>query len=135
METRRLALGDHRRRDRLGVTLVDHAVDGVHGGQADLPIQLGDHASEALALVGQLVDLGAGEAVQTVAEDHVERLGGEDVGLDGVEHHAVELLDADGDARAGGAALLTGSAGVQVGPLLRLSARGHADGAAAGAAA
>ena len=135
MEPRCLALGDERGGDGLGVALVDHAVDRVHGGEADLAIQLGDDIGEAVALAGQLVDLGAGEAVKTVAEDHVECLRGEDVGLDGVEHHAVELLDADGDARAGGAALLTGSAGVQVGPLLRLSARGHADGAAAGAAA
>ena len=107
----------------------------MHGSQADLAIQLGDHASEALALVGQLVDLGASEAVQTVAEDHVERFWGEDVGFDGVEHHAVELLHADGHARAGGAALLSGAAGVQVGPLLRLPAGRHADRASAGAAA
>ena len=135
MESGRLALGDHRRCDRLGITLVDHAVDRVHGGQADLAIQLGDHSGEALALVGQLVNLGAGEAVQTVAEDHVERFWGEDVGLDGVEHHVVELLHADGHARAGGAALLSGAAGVQVGPLLRLPPGRHADRASAGAAA
>ncbi len=135
MEPRCLALGDERGGDGLGIALVDHAVDGVHGGQADLAIQLGDNGCEALALAGQFVDLGAGEAVETVAQDHVERLGREDVGLDGVEHHTVELLDADGDARARGAALLAGAAGVQVGPLLRLPPGRHADRSAASSAA
>lgn len=130
-----VALGEQRRGDGLGVALVDHAVDGVGGGEADLAVQLGDDVGEAFALAGELVHLDVGEASKSVGEDGVEGLGGEDVLLDGGEHERVELLHADGDAGASGARLLPGAAGVEVGPLLRLAAGGHADRAAAGGAA
>lgn len=100
-ELRVLALGAERGVDGDGVGFVDEAGDGLGGGLADAAVEVGDLGFEGGAGWRVGVGRGAGERGARVVGEGLEVVGREDLGLDGVEHEAVELLHADGDAWAG----------------------------------
>ncbi len=126
-----VAMGPKRRVHRDGVLLVEHAGDhlGAHG--ADALVEVGDDGGEPRALGGGLVDAGVLEPHQRIGDQRLDVLRREHPLLDHVHDELVELLHADGDARAGRGVLLPGRAVVQEGGLGLLAALPHPHGAAA----